>query len=197
MLKFPPIKQIPIPDTLFFKQTVKIPSESYFYKGANKNSFYKYTAIDKNGHKTGIMLTQPQTLQSNIEPLFFPGFKKIKSLYIEYIESYRHGTGEKLLKLAKSESEKQGCKGNIHLFATSKYKPSKPAQIFYRKCGLDSLDTFFIQDIDRYLKGKQSLKNIDIHDTTMYFKSKNSPSKKSGLSSAINKIKNYINKYFD
>lgn len=61
--------------------------------------------------------------------------------------------------------------GRFHLIATSDFNPQKPAHIFYRKYGLDSLYDLTIKKIDRCIKGKLSVSKLELEleDIPMYY----------------------------
>lgn len=179
----------------------KLP-EFLIYKTIRKydktNQTYEhYTAFNKNGKVIGIIDGNMETIHPIIGDPFFPGFKKMKSFYIYYLRSKEHNFGNKLLDFVQIISKKNGGEGKFHLIASDRYNIKKPPHIFYRKYGMNSLYTEIIRDIDRYIKGKINLEDMELIDIPMYFipkdikKQKNNPKI---LPKIINKLISIIKK---
>lgn len=167
-----------IPDVLIYK-SIRADEEGKPYR--------HYTAFNRKGKIVGVIDGEMQTINSLSGTPFFPGFKNFKSFYVYYLESHQHNFGSKLLDFVQNVSRKNGGEGRFHLIATSDFNPSKPAHIFYRKYGLDSLHDLTIKNIDRCINGKLSVSKLELEleDIPMYYipkKSNKQPANISGLS---------------
>lgn len=178
-----------IPETLFYK-TLRSDEE-------HGKPFEHYIAFNKKGKITGIIDGAMETIHPLVGSPFFPGFKKFKSFYVYYLRSHEHNFGNKLLDFVQNVSKKNGGEGRFHLIASDAYNPKKPPHIFYRKYGMNSLYTDIIKNIDRHIKGKLSLEDIDTIDIPMYFIPEEINKQKSNtkyLPKIINKIISIIKK---
>ena len=172
-----------IPETLFYKT---LRSDEEYGK-----PFEHFIAFNKKGKITGIIDGAMETIHPLVGSPFFPGFKKFKSFYVYYIRSHEHNFGNSLLNFVQKISKKNGGKGRFHLIASDCYNPQKPPHIFYRKYGMDSLYTEIIRDIDKYIKGKIKLEDLDLIDTPMYFIPKESKQKQNIIKKITSKIKKF------
>lgn len=178
-----------IPDTFIFK-TTKLNNKT-------KQPYEHYTAFNKNGKIIGIIDGYMETIHPLSGEPFFPGFKKMKSFYVYYLRSKEHNFGNKLLDFAQIISRKNGGEGRFHLIASDRYNIKKPPHIFYRKYGMNSLYPEIIRDIDKYIKGKMKIEDIELTDIPMYFipkdikKQNNNPKI---LPKIINKLMSIIRK---
>lgn len=158
--------------------------DALIYKTIRKNEkthqpYDHYTVFNKNGKIIGIIDGKMETIHPLVGDPFFPGFKKFKSFYIYYLRSKEHNFGNKLLDFVQIISKKNGGEGRFHLIASDCYNTKKPSHIFYRKYGMNSLYTEIIENIDKHIKGKLPLEELDTIDIPMYF-----------LPKEINKTKN-------
>lgn len=179
-----------IPETLFYKT---LRSDEEYGK-----PFEHYIAFNKKGKITGIIDGAMETIHPLVGSPFFPGFKKFKSFYVYYLRSHEHNFGNNLLDFVQKISKQNGGKGRFHLIASDCYNPQKPPHIFYRKYGMDSLYTEIIRDIDKYIKGKIKLEDLDLIDTPMYFipkESKPKPNNNIKIQNIIKKIISTIKKF--
>ncbi len=175
-----------IPDTLIYK-TIK--------QDKNTKQLYEhYTAFNKNGKITGIIDGYMETIRPLVGDPFFPGFKKKKSFYVYYIRSKEHNFGNKLLDFAQITSKKKGGEGRFHLIASDRYNIKKKPHIFYRKYGMNSLYTEAIRDIDKYIKGKIKLDDLELTDIPMYFIPEELKKKSKIFPNIINKLLSFIKK---
>lgn len=149
-----------IPDTLIYK-SVKIDNETQPYS--------RYTAFNKNGKILGIIDGTMETIHPIVGNPFFPGLTSFKSFYIAYIKSHQQNFGNKLLDFVQTISRQNGGNGRFHLIATARFNPEKPAHIFYRKYGLDSLFREGIKQIDACINGKIPISDLEPIDMPMYF----------------------------
>lgn len=167
-----------IPDTFIYK-SIRLDDE--------KQPYRHYTAFNKNGKIIGTIDGEMHTIHPSVGSPFFPGLKSFKSFYVYYLESHQHNFGSKLLDFVQNVSRENGGGGRFHLIATSDFNPQKPAHIFYRKYGMDSLYDLTIKNIDRCIKGEipVSKLELELEDIPMYYipkKINKQPASKSGLS---------------
>lgn len=122
MLKFPPIKP--------YKFT-----NHFIIVKKNKN-MYHYDMFDKNGNLVGQMSAFPEIIQDKYRR-FSPNADEYPSFFIHRLFSYRRneGIGKIFINIAKKESEKHMCLGNIHTIASSLFDRENPPFIFFRKMG--------------------------------------------------------------
>ena len=149
----------------------ELPEDIFYQALIGKNTeFQNYTACDKTGKYTGKIIGKMERLHPVSGIQYFPSFKSEDSFYISFVRSHKKGMGTKLLNFASMISKKMGGGGKFHLIASERYSTKPiPPHIFYRKYGMNSLESDLIFKIDRYLKGKMCLENIDFYDTPMYF----------------------------
>lgn len=124
MLKFPPLKPHRYTERIIVKK-----QEKY----SNKAVFLMY---DKKGCCLGRMETEPCVLRNRYH-LYSPNSDKYSSLHIKRLNSFKRrvGVGTSLINVAKVESFKKFCNGNIHLIASDIYDEKRPPQVFYKKVG--------------------------------------------------------------
>lgn len=178
-----------IPDILIYK-TIQFDNEY-------NQPYEHYTAFKKNGKIIGIIDGKMETIYPLIGEPFFPGFKKFKSFYIYYLRSKEHNFGNKLLDFVQQISKKNGGEGRFHLIASDCYNIDKPPHIFYRKYGMNSLAIGIIRNIDKYIKGKIPLEELNLIDIPMYFIPKDIKKQKNNtkiLPKIINKLLSIIKK---
>lgn len=153
-----------VPEEIFYKTT------KYLKDGG---TMQHYTAFNPQGEIIGRMYGAMETIFPLGSKPFFSDFKPTDSFYIYYIESHKHNFGNRMLDLIQIESKRQGGGGKFHLIASDRFNKQKPAHIFYRKYGMDSLQTSLIKRIDKYLKGKISLEDLKLCDIWMFFNPQN------------------------
>lgn len=181
MLKFPPIK---------YRMPQNIVSKKFDYDNMVWN--YKlYAFKDKNAYVAALMNAQIRFLEPHNK--YNPTSKDIKSFYISFIRSFDEGKGYglKMLKLAKNESQKQGCKGYMHLLATSIYSERKHSpHRMYRRFGFTSTDKKKLEIIDKWIQTNKKPHWILMESTPMYYQPKEKqPNYKIRLFNIFNKIK--------
>lgn len=171
-----PIKKTNVPEVLIYKSM----------RSDNQGNPYRhYTAFNRKGKIVGLIDGEMHTIHTLTGSPFFPGFKSFKSFYVYYLESHQHNFGSKLLDFVQNISRENGGEGRFHLIATADFTPQKPAHIFYRKYGMDSLYDITIRNIDRCIKGKIPVSQLELPDMPMYFipqKINKQPASKNGLS---------------
>ena len=181
MIKFPPIK---------YKIPQNIVSKKFDYNNFVWN--YKlYTFKDKNAYVAAIMNAQIRHLEPYNK--YNPTSKNITSFYISFIRSFEEGKGYglKMLKLAKIESKKLGCNGNLHLEATSLFSKKRHSpHRMYRRFGFSSTDNEKLKIIDKWIKTNKTPSWISLETTPMYYHPKEKqPNYKIRLFNIFNKIK--------
>ena len=145
MLKFPPLKQLPRTDYI-----------TYSYK--TKNHTHIYNMIDiKTGALVGKMKARPEII-SDKSRRFSPNADIYHSFFIDRLFSYTRGrgVGEAFIKIAKKESFRNFCLGNIHTIASSLFDRQNPPYIFFRKQGFNfnKYSTITAKKIDDCIKHK-------------------------------------------
>lgn len=145
MLKFPPLKSHPLTRFIVIKSKSK------------NTGHYVYKMLDRNGNIAGRMEAHPETLY-NYNHIYSPNADVYDSFCIDRLFSYdrNKGAGRAFINIAKKESFKNFCIGNIHLIATNRYDIKHPSQIFYRKAGFKFgyRNNLTEKIIDDYIKGK-------------------------------------------
>ncbi len=180
MLKFPPIRKPKI-------------TEYITYKTKSKNTgLYIYHMIDKGGSIVGIMKAVPETLYDKYRH-FSPDADIYRSFFIDRLFSYKRnsGVGKTFINIAKKESLRNFCFGNIHTIASSRFDPSRPPYIFFRKMGFNfsRFNSTLAKHIDECIKTNSKInsktyggdvpmyiaKNVDTNGKELekYFKFKN------------------------
>lgn len=126
MLKFPPIKQ-----------NIKTDLVVYSYKNKNSSSCI-YNMFDRNGDFVGMMKAYPEVLQDDYRR-FSPNSSRYKSFFIDRLFAYKRnvGVGKAFINIAKKESFRFLCLGNIHTIASSVFDKVNPPYVFFRKMGFD------------------------------------------------------------
>ncbi len=180
MIKYPPIK---------YKIPQNIVSKKFDYN--NLVWDYKlYAFKDKNAYLASVMTAQVRLLPPNNK--YNPTSKNIKSLYISFIRSFDEGKyfGLKMLNLARIESKKLDCNGNMHLEATSLLSKTRHSpHRMYRKFGFSSTDKDKLKIIDKWVKTNKTPNWITLESTPMYYHSKEKqPNYKIRLLNIFNKI---------
>lgn len=124
MLKLPPIKQIKITNYLTYKTKSKN-TGAFVYKMANKQ-----------GQIVGEMIAYPETIY-DINRQFSPHADSYKSFFIKSLMAFNRNknVGTTFINIAKKESLRNFCLGNLHLISSSRFDKINPPHIFYRKMG--------------------------------------------------------------
>ncbi len=124
MLKFPPLKPHRFTEKIVVKKKGKYSQDTVF------------RIYDNKGNCLGKMETEPQIVNNQLL-LYSPHSKKYASLYIKKLNVHKRfkGVGTSLINVAKVESFKKFCNGNIHLIASDIYDEKRPPQVFYKKVG--------------------------------------------------------------
>jgi hypothetical protein len=107
----------------------------YYRKGKGQNIFYKM-ADTKTGKVIGEMKAKPETIR-DMYRRFSPNADVYDSFYIERLRAFkRHvGVGKAFINIAKKESFRYLCCGNIHLIAKNFLDIKDTPFVFYRKMG--------------------------------------------------------------
>lgn len=135
------------------------------------NGFINYDMFNKEGEHLGSMVALPGIVDS---PDFYPETTFYRSLYIKSLNAIKRfmGIGKSFMRLAQEESEKEACQGRVHLIAQNTKDIKDKPDIFYRKCGFDSLNKSHIEKIDECIREHKPLENIWLN-TFMYLPLKN------------------------
>lgn len=104
----------------------------------NKNGFIYKTFNRHTGEIVGMMKARPTTV-CNKKRIYFPIEGTFQSFLVEKLFAYKRncGVGTALINIAKKESVRNFCTGNVHLISSSMYDRANPPHIFYRKQGFD------------------------------------------------------------
>ena len=99
------------------------------------NSLYKM-ADAKTGSCVGLMLARPTTIRDPLRR-FSPNADEYCSFFIDRIYTYikNHGVGSAFINIAKKESIRNFCSGNVHLISKNTRSPLDMPHLFYRKHG--------------------------------------------------------------
>lgn len=137
MLKFSPIKYPKI-------------TEYLVYKTQTRNKRFIYKMFDKFGNIVGRMEAYPTTIR-DINRQYSPNADEYPSFFIDRLFSYKRnqGVGKAFISIAKKESIRNLCLGNIHLIASSYYDKTNPPYLFYRKLGFNC--NKYSQETQKYL----------------------------------------------
>lgn len=133
------------------KPLKRIPSEIVIKKG--NDYLMKET---KSGRLLAIMEAKPK----NMPKWGFEPFTGTPALEISVLGTMKphSGLGRKMIQLAKTESLRMGCKGNLFLQC---YNPKEYPDVFYRKCGFFTTKLERLKQIDSYIKNKTFLEPLD------------------------------------
>ena len=161
MLKFPPLKpHKPIGNAFVYSQ---------------KNSFGSivYKMANKDGKYVGLMETLP-TIVNNKQQSYSPNATSYPSLLIQKLSvgPKRQRFGSAFINIAKKDSFKHFCNGNIHLVASDMYDGLHPPQVFYRKLGFqfNKSSGFTERKVDEFIAGKIPESDLyGLGDTYMFF----------------------------
>lgn len=152
-LKYPPIKY----------NLKKIPDCLIYY--SNKSKSYHDFVMGKTSKPYATC-----SMYCEISDVFNK-WKMVPSVYIHYIKSNprKQGLGFKMLDVVKRFSEKNGCEGRFHLFATSEYTPHELPHICYRKYGMTTGDKTTDKELDKFIKSGQNATKEDFDSMLMYY----------------------------
>lgn len=124
MLKFPPLKRPSLTNYLTYKTKFK-----------NTGAFI-YKMFDNKGKIVGEMTAFPETIYDSSRQ-FSPHADSYRSFYIKKLMAFERnkGVGTAFINIAKKESLRNFCFGNIHVISSARYDQNNPPHIFYRKMG--------------------------------------------------------------
>lgn len=188
MLKFPPLKpHKPIGNVVVYSQ--KNCFNSIVYRMANKND----------GKNVGLMEVLP-TVVNNKQHSYSPNATSYPSLLIQKLSvgPKRQGLGSIFIKIAKKDSFKNFCNGNVHVVASDMFDMIHPPQVFYRKKGFQfnnrSKSTEF--KVDEFIQGKIPENYLyGLGDTCMYIE--NNVDKDGKMVAALKKFKEKFPEIFE
>lgn len=112
-------------------------TEYIVIKTKNKNSAaFWYRMFDTSGQEVGKMKAYPETIFDTTRQ-FSPNADSYRSFYIDRLFSFfkDNGVGRAFINIAKKESLKEFCSGNVHVISTNRFDKDNPSHIFYRKSG--------------------------------------------------------------
>jgi len=94
--------------------------------------------FDKKGNEVGKMIAFPQDVNTHFRE-FSPNADKYRSFYIAKLCAYvrNKGVGTAFINIAKKESLRNFCSGNVHVRSSDIYDKNNPPHIFYRKKGFN------------------------------------------------------------
>lgn len=120
-------KPRPLPDLLAYRVSSKN-NDVFIYKMFNRHT----------GEIVGMMKAKPETI-CETHKLFFPENGVFHSFFIERLFAFKRncGVGTALINIAKRESVRNFCSGNVHVISSGLYDPVNPPHIFYRKQGFN------------------------------------------------------------
>ncbi len=135
------------------------------YKGKSKNTgMYIYKMADRNGHLVGEMRAYPEVIYDQYRR-FSPDIDSYHSFFIDRLFAHkkRIGVGTAFINIAKKESQRHFCLGNVHTIASSVYDKNNPPYIFFRKQGFNfsKYNKITQQIVDDCIKN-----NLPINKTT-------------------------------
>jgi len=153
MLRFPPYKPVKITNRLIYSKRVR--NYSIFYK-----MFDSHT-----GETLGEMVALPEYIIDKYRR-FSPNADEYKSFFIRRLSVIKRnaGVGTQFINVAKRESCRHLCSGNIHLIAGNPCNPADNPFKFYRKLGF--LFNKYSEKIQKYVD--ECIKNntpVDIKKT--------------------------------
>ena len=124
MLRFSPIKQPKLSN--YFALRIK---------SKNTGAFI-YKMFDRKGKLVGEMTAFPETIYDSNRQ-FSPNADSYRSFYIKNLIAIERnkGVGKAFINIAKKESIRNFCFGNLHVISSARFDKNNPPHIFYRKMG--------------------------------------------------------------
>lgn len=160
MLMFAPLKSPKITDFI-----------TYVYR-SKTSGVYFYKMLNKEGMLVGEMKAYPEVIYDKYRR-FSPNADVYRSFFIDRLFAYKKGVGigKAFINIAKRESFRKVCFGNIHTVASSVFDKQNPPYIFFRKMGFDfnkysSKTREYINDCIK--QNKQIENNKCMMDTPMF-----------------------------
>lgn len=125
MLKFPPY-----PPKKLTQYLVTI------YSPKNNPQRTVYRMFDRDGSELGRMEATPMIVNNKYRE-YSPNADSYKSLYINrlIVNKRNQGIGRAFINIAKKESVRKLCSGNLHVISSNLFDKNNPPHIFYRKMG--------------------------------------------------------------
>ena len=149
MIKFTPVKPLPLPNRLIY------------------SSGERYTMFStQTGKKLGTMIAGERKYGKIAEEDFeyYPKKENYVYLYIIGLLSNvkKQGVGRDFIKFAKHLANNKRCENRVAVFAMNNQDGNilKASSPFFRKCGFTSSEKPGLEDVDRVIKG-QKPKNGD------------------------------------
>lgn len=160
-LKYPPIKQTPLPEVLIW-HCKKFPKYHDFIMFTTKGQFYYSKMVCTKSNY--VINEQPKP-----------------SLFIYFLKSSpnKKGLGTKMLNFATKLSSRIGCEGRFHLYADPSLTPQQVPHIFYRKFGMTTNEPKTDKKLDLFIKKNKAATYKDFQKEFMFFNpnNKNIPQK--------------------
>lgn len=119
----------------------------------------------KNPSESAVMFCNPEVIYRKDK-----GW--VNSLYISYLtvlKSKGKGLGTNLLNFAKIYSEKLGCEGRFHLYASSSGPAKYIPHIFYRKFGMNTGFIDIDKTLDMFIKQRKKATAQDFKTLEMFY----------------------------
>lgn len=158
MLKFPPLIPHRFTERVVVKKKGKNPQDTVF------------RMYDRKGNCLGKLEIRPEAVENKLH-FYSPNSEKYNSLRIRKLISHkkRQGVGTSLINVAKIESFKKFCNGNIHVIASDVYDEKHPPQVFYKKVGFKfgKYEKETEKIVDDYIKGNKPISRT-LGDSFMY-----------------------------
>jgi hypothetical protein len=138
----------------------------YGQNGKGQNIFYKMADI-KTGEIIGEMKARPETIRDTYRR-FSPNADVYVSFYIEKLRAFKKniGVGKAFINIAKKESFRHLCCGNVHLIAKNFLDVSDTPFVFYRKMGFSF--NKYNQQTQKYIDDCIKTKTIPLSENCGY-----------------------------
>lgn len=106
------------------------------YKKRSNGSFIYRMADTKTGKRVGTMIGRPEVIRDTYRR-FSPNADVYSSFFIHRLYSYvkNIGVGKAFINIAKRESVRTLCSGNVHVISKNVLNPKEVPHLFYRKMG--------------------------------------------------------------
>ena len=106
------------------------------YKRHGNGNFVYKMADTKTGKQVGLMIARPEVVRDKYRR-FSPNADVYSSFFINRLNSYvkNIGVGKAFINIAKKESVRTLCSGNVHLISKNTQNPKEAPHLFYKKLG--------------------------------------------------------------
>ena len=92
--------------------------------------------FNRQGNFVGEMTAYPETIH-DLNRQFSPNADSYRSFYIKRLNVFdrNKGAGRAFINIARKESLRNFCFGNLHVISSARFDKNNPPHIFYRKMG--------------------------------------------------------------